>query len=88
MKPVTMVADALLDCSARGDLVLDPFLGSGTTLVAAERTGRICCGMELDPHYVDAAIRRWQKHTGSQAVYTETGRHFDRLTAETEAKHG
>ena len=60
VKPVAMVADAILDCSARGDIVLDAFLGSGTTLIAAERTGRRCCGLELDPGYVDTAIRRWQ----------------------------
>jgi len=53
VKPVAMVADAILDCSARGDIVLDAFLGSGTTLIAAERTGRRCQGMELDPAYVD-----------------------------------
>ena len=48
-----MVADAILDCSARGDIVLDPFLGSGTTVIAAERTGRRCCALEFDPGYVD-----------------------------------
>ena len=60
VKPVQLVMDALLDCSNRGDIVLDSFLGSGTTLLAAERTGRICRGIELDPLYVDTAIRRWQ----------------------------
>ena len=60
VKPVAMVADAILDCSARGDIVLDAFLGSGTTLIAAERTGRRCCGLELDPAYVDTIVRRWQ----------------------------
>jgi len=64
VKPVAMVADAILDCSARGDIALDPFLGSGTTLMACERTGRVCYGLELDPLYVDAAIRRWQVYTG------------------------
>ena len=53
-----MVADAILDCSARGDIVLDPFLGSATTVIAAERTGRRCYGIELDPRYVDTVIRR------------------------------
>ena len=52
-EPVAMVTDAILDCSARGDIVLDAFLGSGTTLIAAERTGRRCYGLELDPAYVD-----------------------------------
>jgi len=53
-----------MDCSARGDIVLDPFLGSGSTLIAAERVGRVCCGIELEPLYVDTAIRRWQRFTG------------------------
>ena len=66
-----------IDCSARGDRVLDPFLGSGSTLIAAERTGRICHGIELDPLYVDTAIRRWQRHTGDYAVQAVTGRRFD-----------
>jgi hypothetical protein len=62
-----MVADAILDCSARGDVVLDGFLGSGTTVIAAERTGRRCYGMEIDPVYVDTIIRRWQAFTGDNA---------------------
>jgi DNA modification methylase len=57
IKPIAMVADVLLDCSARGDIVLDSFLGSGTTLIAAERVGRVCYGIEIDPLYVDTAIR-------------------------------
>jgi DNA modification methylase len=79
VKPVAMVADAILDCSARGDIVLDPFLGSGTTLMAAERTGRICYGLELDPVYVDAAIRRWQAYTGGQVINASTGCSFDEM---------
>jgi DNA modification methylase len=67
-KPVDLVADVLLDCSERGAIVLDCFLGSGTTLLAAERTGRLCRGIELDPLYVDTAIRRWQNLTGKDAV--------------------
>ena len=55
VKPVALVADALRDCSKRGGLILDPFVGSGTTLVAAERTGRVACGLELDPLYIDTA---------------------------------
>jgi len=64
VKPVALVADAMLDCTARGDIVLDGFLGSGTTVIAAERTGRRCYGLELDPGYVDTIIRRWQALTG------------------------
>jgi len=77
VKPIALVADALLDCTARGEIVLDAFLGSGTTLMAAERTGRICCGIELDPLYVDTAIRRWQRHTGDHAIHGVSGRRFD-----------
>jgi DNA modification methylase len=76
VKPVALIADAILDCSARGDLVLDGFLGSGSTLIAAERVGRICYGLEIEPRYVDVAIRRWQKYTGESAVLTHTGQSF------------
>jgi len=85
VKPVAMVADAVLDGSARGDIVLDAFLGSGTTLIAAERTGRCCCALELDPGYVDTAIRRWQTLTGDKARHAATGRYFDDLVREAEA---
>jgi DNA modification methylase len=85
VKPVAMVADAILDGSARGDIVLDAFLGSGTTVIAAERTGRRCCGLELDPGYVDTAIRRWQTLTGDNARHAATGRYFDDLVSEAEA---
>jgi DNA modification methylase len=85
VKPVALVADAILDCSARGDLVLDPFLGGGTTLMAAERVGRRCCGMELDPLYVDTIIRRWQALTGDTARHAETGETFESAAAA--AKH-
>ncbi len=81
VKPVALVVDALIDCSARADLVLDCFLGSGSTLVAAERSGRRCYGIEIDPHYVDTAIRRWQRHTGGQAVHAVTGTKFDDVAA-------
>jgi DNA modification methylase len=84
-KPVAMVADAILDCSARGDIVLDSFLGSGTTLIAAERTGRRCYGLELDPSLVDTIIRRWQALTGGSACHAASGRSFDDLAREVEA---
>lgn len=80
-KNVAMVMDSILDCTARGDRVLDPFLGSGTTLIAAERTGRACHGMDLDPIYVDLTIRRWQAWTGKQAVHADTGETFDDMAA-------
>jgi DNA modification methylase len=85
VKPVAMVADAILDCSARGDIVLDAFLGSGTTVIAAERTGRRCCGLELDPVYVDTIVRRWQTLTGGSARHAASGRSFDDLACEAEA---
>ena len=84
VKPVAMVADAILDCSARGDIVLDAFLGSGTTLIAAERTARRCYGLELDPGYVDTAVRRWQALTGRSAHHALSGRSFDDLAREAE----
>lgn len=88
VKPVQLVADAILDCSARGEIVLDAFLGSGSTLIAAERVGRICYGIEIDPHYIDVAIRRWQRLTGEQAVHAASGKKFEEIAANLEAKHG
>ena len=85
VKPVALVADAILDCTARGDLVVDAFLGSGTTLIAAERTGRVCYGVEIDSAYVDATIRRWERFTGLEAIHSKTGRSFKDL--EKEKKH-
>ena len=73
VKPVALVADAIKDCSRRGGVILDPFAGSGTTLIAAEKTGRRAYAMELDPKYVQTAIRRWQAFTGGEAVHAETG---------------
>ena len=87
VKPVALVADALLDCSARGDLVLDSFLGSGTTLMAAERVGRICHGIEIDPLYVDTSVRRWQTYTGDVAVNQHNGKTFRELAALKEVSH-
>jgi DNA modification methylase len=85
VKPVAMVADAILDCSARGDIVLDAFLGSGTTVIAAERTGRRCYGLELDAGYVDTIVRRWQALTGGSARHAASGRSFDDVAREGEA---
>jgi DNA modification methylase len=70
VKPIAMVADAILDSTNLDDVVLDPFLGSGTTLLAAERAGRRCYGVELDPLYVDTAIMRWERLTQQQARLT------------------
>jgi DNA modification methylase len=87
-KPVTMVMDAILDCSNRDDVVLDSFLGSGTTLMAAERTGRRCCGIELDPLYVDTAVRRWQNLTGRDARRASDNKSFREIEAERESDDG
>jgi DNA modification methylase len=76
-----MIADAILDVTRRGDIVLDPFLGSGATLMACERTGRRCCGLELDPVYCDVIIRRWQAYTGCAAQLATTGETFDVVPA-------
>lgn len=78
VKPVDMVADAVMDCSQRGGIVADAFAGSGTTLLAAARTGRIGMGMEIDPHYADLIVRRLQDATGETAVHAES---FDSFAA-------
>ncbi len=80
VKPVALVADAIKDCSKRGDIVLDAFGGSGTTIIAAEKTGRRGYALELDPRYVDVAIERWQRLTGEDAVHVESGFTFSELT--------
>jgi DNA modification methylase len=77
VKPVAMVADAILDCSKRNGIVLDAFAGSGTTLIAAERTGRRGCGIEIDPHYVDTIIPRFDEVYGLKTVHAETKLNFD-----------
>jgi DNA modification methylase len=85
VKPVALVADAMRDCSMKGDIVLDTYLGSGTTVLAAEKTGRRGFGLEYDPRYVDVAIRRWQSYTRADAVLLGDGRTFDEVAAEREA---
>ena len=82
VKPVALIADALLDASRRGDIVLDPFMGSGSTLIAAEKVGRRARGIEIDPLYVDAAIRRWERWTGEEARLESDGRTFSQIAAE------
>ena len=81
-KPVRLVADAILDVTARGEIVIDPFLGSGTTIIAAERTGRIAYGMEIDPLYCDAILRRYRDLTGNEPILSSTGQTFAELEAE------
>lgn len=81
-KPVAMIADAILDATAPGELVLDCFLGAGATLIACERTRRICAGVEIDPRYVDAAVLRWQRETGGTAVCARSRRSFAEVAEE------
>jgi DNA modification methylase len=82
VKPVALVADAIMDCTSRRDIVLDPFLGSGTTVISAERTGRVCYGIELDAQYVDTIVRRWQKFTGLSATNADSDRSFNEIEKE------
>lgn len=84
VKPVALVVDAMRDCSRRGDIVLDAFVGSGTTIIAAEQIGRRAFCMEIDPHYVDVCIRRWQAYTKRDAVLDGTRQTFDELEASRE----
>jgi DNA modification methylase len=82
VKPVALIADAIKDCSRAGHLVLDPFAGSGSTLIAAERTGRQARALEIDPHYVDVAVKRWERFTGKIAVLAASGERFDDISDE------
>jgi DNA modification methylase len=75
-KPVELMRRAIVNHTVRGDVVYDPFLGSGSVLIAAETTGRICYGLEIDPGYVDLIVERWQKLSGNQAVLESDGRPF------------
>ncbi len=81
-KPVELMRRPILNHTRRGELVFDPFLGSGTTLIAAESSERVCYGMELDPKYVDVIVKRWQEYAGKQAVLEAEGRTFDAVAAE------
>lgn len=82
VKPVAMVADAILDCSRRGEIILDSFVGSGTTFIAAEKTGRICYGLELDPRHIDTAVERWQRFTGLKAIHQASSKTFEEIRKE------
>ena len=79
VKPVALIRDAIMDCSHRGQIVLDPFCGSGSTLVAAEETGRAGRGIEFDPAFCDVIVRRMTETLGITAVHEETGREFAEL---------
>lgn len=82
VKPVALVADAIKDCSRRNGIVLDPFAGSGTVLIAAARTGRKACALEIDPNYVDVAVKRWEAFTGKNALMDLTCETFEEIAEE------
>lgn len=91
IKPVKLIEEAILDCSRRGEIVLDPFLGSGSTLIACEKTKRACAGIELSPRYVDVAIARWQQWTGQEAIHEASGKTHTELAnvrSTEEVSHG
>jgi DNA modification methylase len=90
VKPLALVADAILDCSKRGGIILDAFVGSSTTLIAAEKTGRHGYGIEIDPHYTDAIIRRFDEVYGLKAIHAESKLDFEGLRKERseEKRHG
>jgi DNA modification methylase len=81
VKPIALVADAMRDCSRRGDIVLDLFGGSGTTLLAAERVGRRAYTLEIEPRFVNVAIKRWQAFSGKDAICAESGLSFDEIAS-------
>ena len=85
VKPVQMISDAILDCSKTGGVILDPFMGSGTTIIAAENTSRCAYGIEIEPRYVDLTIRRWQYLTGSKALNLIKGLVFDEMAISEDA---
>jgi DNA modification methylase len=82
VKPVALIMDAIKDCTRRSHIVLDPFAGSGSTLIACEKTGRKARCIEYEPKYCDVIIRRWQALTGKDAVHAETGKTFDQIAQE------
>jgi DNA modification methylase len=76
-----MLQDALIDLTNRGEIVLDPFLGYGSSLIAADNTGRVYCGIELDPLCVDVMIRRYEVETGVAAIFADSGETFEKVAA-------
>jgi len=79
VKPVALIADAIKDASKRSSIILDPFCGSGSTLIAAEKTGRRGYGIEIDPQYVDTAVRRWQRYSGKLARLDGSNATFEEI---------
>jgi len=87
VKPVQLIADAILDASKRGDIILDGFLGSGSTILAAEQTGRVSYSVEIDPRYVDVALNRWMAMTGNMPTLDSDGRTFEDVTSDRKQHH-
>ena len=87
LKPVTMIMDAIKDTSKRGEIVLDAFGGSGSTLIAAEKTKRKARLIELEPGYCEVTIRRWERLTGCEAIHSSTGETFAAVHARREADY-
>jgi DNA modification methylase len=81
-KPIELMRRPILNHTVRGDMVYDPFLGSGTTLIAAAATDRVCYGLDIEPRYIDLVVRRWQKFTGEAAILASASRTFDEITSE------
>jgi len=84
-KSVELIADIMIDTTDRGEIILDPFMGSGTAVIAAQRTGRVAYGLELDPHYCDVIVKRFERVTGIEAVHAGTGMTFAQIAAERHA---
>ncbi len=81
-KPIKLMRRPILNHTVRGDMVYDPFLGSGTTLIAAAATDRVCYGLDIEPRYVDPIVRRWQKFKGEAAILASGSRTFDEIASE------
>jgi DNA modification methylase len=82
VKPIALVVDAMRDCTTKGDVVLDSFVGSGTTILAAEKIGRLGYGLEFEPRYVDVGVQRWEAYSKSEAVLEGDGRTYAEIKAE------
>ena len=87
MKPTALLRDAILDCTKPKDIVFDGFIGSGSTMLAAEQARRRCYGVEIDPRYVDVALRRWIAGTGQQPVHVASGLTFEQLQRDRQGKN-
>jgi DNA modification methylase len=87
VKPTKLIADILLDCTSIGDWVLDPFLGSGTSCLAAQQVNRRCLGLELEPKFIDVALKRLKDRCNLDAVHVQTGKSYAEISSERLAKN-